>query len=269
MLWYKKQSLKNTFVIGLTLGIMILIRPTGIILFLFFIFYDIKSLKELYARFLMLLKKYPLMLLIMFCVILFWIPQCIYWKSITGQWFYYSYGNEHFFFTKPQIFRGLFGFRKGWFIYTPVMMFAIAGMILSYRHLKAFFLPFVIIIILNTWIAFSWWCWWYGGGYGQREMVDIYGLMAVGLAVTISCVLKAKRITIKLHVLIPLMMLMFLTIFNTIQYRNAAIACDAMTKAAYIENFGHSEPYGNYWDLLQCPDYEKAKLGIQDTITCK
>jgi hypothetical protein len=269
LLWYEKQSVRNTLVIGLALGALVLIRPTNIIMFLFFIFYDVKSWKEFYARVLLLLKKFPLMLMIMFCVIIFWIPQCIYWKSITGQWFYYSYGNEHFFFTRPQFIKGLFSFRKGWFIYTPLMMFAIAGMIMSYRHLKSFFLPFVIIILLNSWIAFSWWCWWYGGGYGQREMVDIYGLMAIGLAVMISYLLKTKKILIRLPAFVLIMLLMFLTVFNNVQYVHGGIDCHAMSKEAYFENFGHMEPYGDFWDLLQCPDYDKAKLGIQDTVTCK
>ncbi len=266
--WYEKQTISRTLIIGIVYGLLIIMRPPNAIFFLFFIFFGINSLKDVRPRIELLFRKYLLMFLMVFCVLILWIPQIIYWKMITGQWFYYSYGDEHFFFLKPQLINGLFSFRKGLLIYTPMVAVAFIGMLLSYKTLRSFFLPSLLVFIISLWIIFSWWCWWYGGSFGQRSAIDMFGLMAIGLAVVINYLFKQK-VWIKMPALALILLLMFLNIFNSVQYHYGALSTDAMTKAAYFENFGHREPYGKYWDLLQCPDYNKAKLGIQDTIKCK
>lgn len=268
MKWHENQSFKNTLIIGLAIGLMIIIRPTNMLLFLFFILWDIKSIKDILPRFKLLLKRFPYLLIILFCVIIFWIPQIYYWKTITGQWLYYSYADEHFFFTKPHIISGFIGFRKGWFIYTPLMMFALAGFIIAYKKARSFFLPMVFIILLNSYVIFSWWCWWYGGSFGQRSMIDMYGLLAIGLALLLNFVWQQKLL-LKIPAIVVILAITFLSIFNTLQYQYGSLSIDAMTRASYQKNFGHLKPYGNYYELLQCPDYKKAKMGIQDNITCK
>ena len=58
-------------------------------------------------------------------VVLVWVPQMIYWNEMTGHWLYFSYGSdERFFFGDPAIIKGLFSYRKGLFIYTPLLLFA-------------------------------------------------------------------------------------------------------------------------------------------------
>ena len=144
------------------------------------------------------------------------------------------------------------------------MMFALVGLLLSYKRLKPFFTAAIIFILIDLWIAFAWWCWWYGGSFGQRSLIDIYGVMAIGLAVFLAYIWKQK-LWIKYPVVLLVLMLTFLNVFNTIQYKYGCLHYDSMTKEAYYENFGHMEPYRKYWDLLQCPDYENAKKGLPET----
>jgi hypothetical protein len=252
---------KTTVALGLLLGWIGLIRPTNLLIFLFFILYDVKNFHEAAIRIKKLLGKYQHLLLIGFFVIIFWIPQMMYWKHVTGQWFFFSYGDERFYFLKPHLAEGLFGFRKGWFVYTPIMLFAIAGLLMSFKNLKPMFFPVLIFLSVHLWVTLSWWCWWYGGSFGLRALVDIYALMAIPLAVFVNWFWQNKYM-IKFPFAIIFLALVLLNSFNTIQYMHGGIHYDSMTKAAYFENFGHIEPNGNYLNLLQQPDYKQAVKGI-------
>jgi hypothetical protein len=62
------------------------------------------------------------------------------------------------------------------------MIFAFAGIIVLWKRRSPYALPVTIFVPLNIYIIFSWWCWWYGGGFGQRAFIDSYALMAVATA---------------------------------------------------------------------------------------
>ena len=262
--WYERQSWLNSLILGVVLGLITIIRPNNILMVLIFMFYGITSFKDIPARFRLFLKNYYWIVLMIFCVAALCAPQFFYWKMVTGNWFFYSYLDEHFFFNRPQFINGLFSFRKGWFVYTPVMLFATIGVFLCYKRLKSFFIPILLFLVIDLWIIFSWWCWWYGGSYGQRALIDIYGLMAIGLGVFLAYLYKQK-LWIRYPVVILLLLLTFLNVFNSIQYKHGSLHFDSMTKKAYFYNFGHMEPYGNYYDLLQTPDYDNALKGLPET----
>ena len=82
--------------------------------------------------------------IIIFFAFLVWIPQLLYWKTVTGNYLFYSYADEGFFFLNPQILKGLFSYRNGWLIYSPVMFFALLGIPFLYRYAKDFFLPVML-----------------------------------------------------------------------------------------------------------------------------
>jgi len=265
--WQQSQKYSIALLLGISLGWMVIIRPNNLLIVLFLFLYDVKNSKEFFARIRLLLSNYKQFLMIGIIMILFWIPQFIYWKTVTGEWFFFSYVDERFFFLKPHILEGLFGFRKGWFIYTPLMIFAMAGLLMTIKKLKQIALPVLIFMPLHIWIVFSWWCWWYGGGLSQRSMVDIYALLAIPLGIFINW-LWQQKFPVKIPVTLVMLCLFLLTSFYNIQYHYGGLNYHGMTKDAYFENFGHWEPHGNFVNYLQCPDYEKAKQGIQATEPC-
>ena len=172
--WYKNQKLIYTVLLGLFIGIISLIRPTNIIMALFFIFYDIKSMEDALNRVRFFLSKYKHILLIGTLSFFIWLPQFLYWKSITGSFLYYSYGKEcSFFFNNPQILNGMFSYRNGWFVYSPVMIFSVLGMFFLWKRQKDLQLSLVITFLVFIYVIFSWFIWWYGGAFGNRAMIDI------------------------------------------------------------------------------------------------
>ncbi len=138
------------------IGLLSLIRPSNIIVILFFFLYGVTDIRSLKAC----IKKisFKHILIVSLCIFSIWLPQYLYWKHTTGHYIFYSYTDERFFFNKPKIIDGLFSFRKGWLTYTPVMFFALTGIALLKNNLKQLQLATIIFISINVYIIFSWWC---------------------------------------------------------------------------------------------------------------
>jgi hypothetical protein len=194
--------------------------------------------------------------------VLVWVPQMIYWREMTGQWLYFSYGSdERFFFNHPVIINGLFGFRKGLFIYTPLLIFAFAGLTILWKNRSPHMAAIAVFVPLNIYIILSWWCWWYGGGFGQRAFIDSYALMAIPAAALLQFALTADRKWLRKAILAAWSLLFLLGVYNNIQYYYGAIHWDSMTKEAYLDSFGRIRPSAHFNDLLEAPDYDKARKG--------
>ena len=248
--------------LGLLLGLISLIRPTNVIIIIFFMLYGVITGKDLKNRIRELATGYRYILLMMLMAALIWVPQMIYWKELTGHWLYYSYGSgERFFFGDPAIIKGLFNWRKGLFIYTPLLFFSLAGMIILWIRRSPHALPVTMFVPLNIYIIFSWWCWWYGGGFGQRAFIDSYSLMAVAAAALLSYAFSSGTKWLRTGIVAVYLMLISLGIFNNIQYYYGAIHWDSMTKAAYFDSFGRIRPSPKFHDLLDAPDYDAAREG--------
>ncbi|MRR21838.1 glycosyltransferase family 2 protein [bacterium] len=257
-----KHAVWSAIRLGLLLGLITLIRPTNIIIVIFFLLYGIISVQKLNQRIRSLAADYRLLLIMGLMIIVIWLPQMLYWHGMTGQWLYFSYGSdERFFFSDPAILKGLFSWRKGLFIYTPLLLFSFAGIAALWIRRSPHALAVTVFVPVNIYIIFSWWCWWYGGGFGQRAFIDSYALMAVAAAALFSQALTARIRWIKTIIMSLFFLLMSLGIFNNFQYYYGAIHWDSMTKAAYLDSFGRVRPSARFHDLLEAPDYEKAREG--------
>lgn len=260
--WHKKPKLKYLVLLGALSGLITLIRPTNILILIFFFLYDVDSFSALKQKVKVFVRNFhwPLIMLLLFIAV--WIPQFIYWKIVTGNFLYYSYTNETFFFTQPQIINGLFSYRKGWFLYTPMMMLAVVGILFMFRHRRNMALAVTVFTIINVYVILSWWSWWYGGGFGLRAMIDSYALLAFPFA-TLLKVASQKRIFSK-PVIILVFLLVFHNLFQLEQYKHGSIHFDSMTKEAYWNSFGRLRPTTEYWSLLKPPDYERAVKGEEE-----
>lgn len=240
----------RAFFIGLAAGILVLIRPTDLIILLMPILY-LAGRGKLPVGF---IRHLALALL---AALLVWLPQLFYWHWATGHWLVYSYGGESFFFLDPEIWKGLFSYRKGWLLYSPLLIFAFAGFFFLFKKEKKLSLAILITMGMGLWVTFSWWCWWYGGGFGARPLIDFLPLMAFGLAAMLSVVLKSRWF-LKLPLLLVFGFLAFLSLFMNYQYSRGIIHHDAMGKELFWAQFLKAEYIKNYDELLDPPDYEKA-----------
>lgn len=260
--WHDEKKYSTSIYIGLVGGLIVLIRPVNILIFLFPLLLNVKSFQELKEKIIFFFKEWKHLLIIGLFSFLVLLPQLLYWKYITGSFFFNSYVGERFYFSNPHILEGLFSYRKGWLLYTPIMFFAIIGVFVLFKKNKNLFLPIMLFLVINLYVLFSWWAWWYGGGFGLRAMIDSYSLLAIPFAAFLQFFYeKRNKISYAIVCFIGFILLGF-NLFQTAQYRSGAIHWDGMTKESYWASFGIltiKDPA--YWELIRPPDYDAAREG--------
>ncbi|MEZ5196555.1 MAG: hypothetical protein R2764_09185 [Bacteroidales bacterium] len=260
--WHETPNIKYTLIAGALAGLITLIRPTNILVLVFFILWNVGSFKDLGNRMVFFLKYYKLIVVMMLAFLVVWVPQFIYWKFISGSFMFNTYGylGGTFFFDNPQITYSLFSWRKGWLVYTPIMIFTLAGIYFLRKRTPKVFAPVLVFTLLNIYVLSSWWCWWFGGGFGLRSYIDSYGIMALGFAAILDWVINRKAI-VKYSFITIFVLLFFFNLFQTQQYFTGAIHYVAMTKEAYWNTFLKKYPKPDFYDLLVWPDYPSARHG--------
>lgn len=260
--WHQTNNWKTALFLGLLIGLISIIRPTNALLAIVFILFNVFSLEGLKVKIALFWKYKTQILIIIIAGLLVWSPQIIYWKYVTGHYFYFSYGEERFYFDNPHILDGLFSYRKGWLLYTPIMAFALLGIGFLFKFKKEWALPISIFTGLNIYVAYSWWCWWYGGSFGSRPMVESYALMAIPLAAFYNW-LEHQHHLLRYVSIFIILLATSLNLFQT-QQTKTCLHWDGMTKEAYWSNFttlGYPEGID---DMIKPPDYDKAVKGLEE-----
>jgi hypothetical protein len=170
------------FISILSFGLGILLRPTNVVwmvCLLPFLAGGLKPLREAVFR---------LPVILMGAGILFLIAsiQCGAWYLQTGHWFLRPYAGEGFYFFHPELFRVLFGFQKGWLVYTPMAALAILGFIPIYKRDKTMFYSFLALLCVFTYTIAAWWSWTFADSFGHRAFIDLYPVVAILLAFTLN-----------------------------------------------------------------------------------
>lgn len=257
-----KVNWTNGLIMGFAYGLVTLIRPVNAIVGLIPILWGVASFSDLKERVLLYFKNPVSTSMIILGVILLWAPQFMYYQYLHGSFSFPGYGTgERFFFNNPQLINHLFSYRKGWFLYTPAMFFAMFGFIVLYREYKTMFWSVLTILVIMVYVNSSWYSWWFGGSYGQRAYIDIFVLLALPVAALIYKGMS-KGLPIKLTTLTLVFLLVFHNMFQVMQYLNSAIHYSGMTKAAYWETFGKLHPTDKFQAYLEMPNMELAKNGI-------
>lgn len=252
-LWYRKQSFLTTLLFGFVFGLIVLMRPSNIIVLIFFVLFEIGSFKDLKERVILFSKKFYLIFIMMIPFFLVWLPQFLYWKHVSGHYLYYSYEDQGFFFNNPQIFKSLFSYKKGWLLYTPIMTFALFGLFLLRKYQKGMILPIAIFLVLNIYLLSSWFQWYFGGSFGLRAYIDSYSILVIPFA-ALCQYMFSRKLWIKISFLVIVLSLVYLNIFQTRQYYTGAIHWVNMNKEAYWENFGKLKPTQRFIDIVNKRD---------------
>ncbi len=253
--WFDTADCKQAVILGLFAGLILVVRPSDVVVFLVPVLYGIIKYRNKWGRFLWENRNKLLMMTGMMLIPV--LLQLFFWKYSTGRWIFYSYGEEHFYFNHPHILQGLFSYRKGWLVYTPVMFFALAGFIFLYKKSTQLFWPVLIYFLLNLYVVFSWWCWWYGGSYGARSLIETYALLALPLAAFVERVAGSKTF-IHIPVYLVFLFFIYLNMFQMRQYRITLLHWDSTSKQLYWKVFLRNRWPDNYKKLLDPPDYKIA-----------
>ena len=226
----ENTSSKKIISASLIFGLLVIIRPTNLLagLLIFTVFNtkeDFQFLKE------NLLAKKNLIFIGASLVLVFLIP-IIFWYLQTEHYLVYSYGEEGFDFSKPEILNMLFSYKKGWLLYNPILIFAFAGWIISFKSKIEGKLA-LFYTLLMVYIYSCWWIWTFGAGFGQRVFIEYSFLYVLGGLFLI----QKLNVNIKRILLIPILLIIGLNIVQAIQTYKGILPGGKVTSEIYWENF--------------------------------
>lgn len=160
--------------------------------------------------------------------------QLVIYKIQISHAIIYSYEEEGFNFSNPQIINVLFSYKKGLFLYTPVTLICLLGMF--YMVKKQAWRTVILLLFLGifTYVISSWWNWYYGGSFSSRVYLDVYALFAIPLGFMLNAVRTKWK---KTAFITGLFTLVLFCQFQTFQYRHMIIHWDSMTKELYWDAF--------------------------------
>ncbi len=225
-------SLKRLALVSFILGWVVLIRPVNFIVVLGvpFLAPDFITLKETICKVFGTFKSWVAIAGMFLPGVL---PQLIINYLQTGNLVIYGYKGEGFCFFHPHVVEFLFGFKKGWFVYTPMMLYLLPAILWLYRKSRFHFFTISAFVVGVVYLFSSWWNWYYGDGFGMRPMVEYYSLFAlVATLWTTDLKIYFKRLLLLLSVLFVV-----LNMVQAYQYNKGIITPDSMTKAAYRHQF--------------------------------
>jgi hypothetical protein len=230
--FYREPGWMIALGIGAVCGLITMIRPVELICILIPLLWGVDGWKERF-RFFVVHSRFVLFAAAGFAILL--LPQLFYWKLVTGQWLYYSYGGEGFHFSRPMILSGVFSFMNGWLVYTPLFIIALPGLWYVYKRFRGLFIPIVLFLAIHMYGVYSWHNWYYINSFGSRPMVEAYALLAFPLAGGIQCLSKGWRS----YILIPVcIFFVWLNQFQTWQVSRGMLSSEEGNLAYYRSIFG-------------------------------
>ncbi len=254
--FFTRNRLKDFIGMGVFMGLILILRQINVlaVLFIPFLAGSFENLK----RGIFLLLHHPKVLLTgLFLTVALFFIQCMVWYLQTGYFLLYSYQGEGFHFLNPQFINILFSYRKGLFVYTPVLFFSLFGLILLiYRrkYYQAFtWLAFFIII---TYVFSSWHSWIYGASYGSRVYIDYYGIFFILLALFINGISGM----LKTGIIILSVLTIPVNLIQSYQYKTFILHWTNMNKEKYWEVFLKTE--NRYKGLLWKRKFEEHQYSL-------
>lgn len=233
--WEKPGSLK-ALLLGVIVGLIALTRVPEIVVALVPVVWGVHNRETGRERINFILTNIKLALPAIAGFAAVFSLQISYWYYVSGQLIFNPYQGEGFDFLKPRILKAFFAFDNGWLIYTPIMVFALAGIFVLRRYAKGWLFPILVFVVLQCWIHYSYYVYNYFPGMGQRPMVETYPYLAFPFAACVSALLLTKRW--KWVPITALVLLGALNLFQTWQSREGYIWTERHNKAFYLASFG-------------------------------
>lgn len=219
--WHEDFKRSHLIIIALLIAETTLIKPSEVFCVLIPLFWGVYNRESLLTK-INLIKTHVRQIIPAVVVgFALFIPQMIYWKMAVGHFVYDSYKNPGvgLDFTSPHIINILFSYRKGWLLYTPVMVFALWGFYFLYKQKKELFPVVLGYFLVSFYIIASWTEWWYGASFSVRPMIITYVLLSLPLGYLLLWI-KQQRMVIKSLLILLISFSMFMNLFYWWQYQH-------------------------------------------------
>lgn len=259
--WHRftqSPNLKYFLTVGALASLLTIIRPTDLILLLCFPIFLILNGNKLAFSWLKQQRAAYVYLIIIGLFFLY--LQLFFWKLQSGSYFIWSYSGEGFNFANPEIWNVLFSYKKGLFVYTPILIIVVVSIAFSKikPSIKIWFLSFFLV---NTYVISSWWCWWYGGSYGMRAWMDFMPIVYIVTALSLSKISFYFRMSFYALALMAIP----ITIIQSYQYSYGIMHWESMTKDKFWQIF--LKTHSDFDFVTHDPSEDYKKHLVVDSLT--
>ncbi|MBL7691933.1 MAG: hypothetical protein JNM41_10095 [Flavipsychrobacter sp.] len=255
--YYRESRLIFAVLIGLLVGLLTITRPTEIISCLIPVLWPLNRLSKSSIRqhLSFLFENRFGIFISLFAAVAVMSIQLIYWKYVTGEWLFYSYGSQGFYWTNPYLVKYSLNYRCGWLVYSPMMSLAVIAIlpfILWGRNRVAI----ISFLLLFYYLVSAWDIWWYGG----RAMIQSYPIFAFPLATMVHSITKHRIVKLTFNSLV--FVLLYYNTWVLIQYHTGGLYDDnTMSKEFYWHAIGRWRVSEQSFSLLDCPDFYQKRTG--------
>jgi hypothetical protein len=179
----RRLSWGGPALLGLSLALAVLCRPTNLFLLPFVLYLVVRAWQAGLLR--DALARVPVALAVAAVPLL---AQLTVWRVMTDHWLWYSYGKEGFLWSRPALWETLFSSRHGLLFWSPLLVLALTGLAGRLRRdgpdglLLCSLAGCMILWYCNS----AWHCWWFGASFGGRAFLELSVLFAFGLAFRIE-----------------------------------------------------------------------------------
>jgi hypothetical protein len=161
--------------------------------------------------------------------------QAVIYQIQTGRWWIYSYKEEGFNWLDPHFLDILFSYKKGLFLYTPLLFISLVGFVPLFLRKRQKAIALLSFLIVVTYVLSCWWSWYYGGSFSGRPFVEYLPFFALLMAYAFQYLRNWKWMK-RLYLVLICLLIVFCQI-QTYQYRYYLIHWDQMTKEKYWDVF--------------------------------
>jgi hypothetical protein len=229
--WHESHKPVYARLIGFSVALLAISRMSEIITLFIPLLWGVYNWQTFKSK-IQLIKKYKKqfyqLVLIAFITGL---PQILYWYLSSGSIFFNSYNDpsSQLKLGNPRFFHVLFSYRKGWLLYSPLMVVALLGFIVMFKRQKEIFWGFFIVFCINLYLIASFTSL---NAWGYRAFIQTYAYLVLPLGFTIQYLSK-KSLFIKVPSLLLLLALMYFTNFQSRQIQFNVLHGYRVTKEYY------------------------------------
>ena len=239
MRWHEDHQKKHAILLGLLLGLAVITRISEAVMIVIPLLWGVYDKKSMIRKWNMLIEYRNQILWFIIAGVVGILPQMAYWLFTTGHIYFFAYddaGSQLNLFN-PRFGWVLFGFRKGFFIYSPVMILSVIGFYHLYKKKRELFFPLLAAVFFHIYLVA---CFSSLIAYGWRAFIDIYSLLAIPLAFFIGRVV-ALKLWAQIPVYLVIIAFTVLNIFQVWQLNHGILDGYRMTKSYYFRVFGQTK----------------------------
>jgi len=239
---------------SLFLGLIFILRQPNLLIVLFVPFLA-GSWDNLKMGISVLLRKKKDLLFAVAAFLLIASIQFSLWYLQTGHFIINSYQAESFDFSDPHLIDILFSYRKGLFVYTPILFLGILGLV-GLVIKKDYFLVFswFFFFFVLTYVLSSWWSWYFGSSFGLRAYIDYFVIFFIPIALLLASIQPIAKVFVLLISLLTIPV----NCIQSFQYNHYILHFHQMDKEKYWKVFLKTDDIykGLIWkDKINQEDY--------------